>query len=376
MRRCPITLAITGAALVLVGCGTAIAPAAGAPLDGEWELASGTVDGRSLELRDDARVTLFVQGGEVSGTSACNGYSGAAAIEDTAFAVTGLGGTEMGCAEPIMRLEDDYLTALGAVRTAAADGDRLTLNGDGVVLEFHAVVPVDPAQLTGTVWVLESVGDATGPDSSVASTVGERAHLELRQDGSVVGSTGCRTFDGAYTLQGDTVQLHEMAMRDLKCPTDVRTQDDRVVSVIGDGFVTEITGERLTASDPDGSALEYRSDGPLSATPTVGTTWTLLEASVDARVLDAGNGDPVTLVYDGIRVTGSLGCNSYVAPAALDGSALVVGEIEVTAMSCPDNATRERTFLDALQGVETFDRVGDLLLLRGGDAHLRFGLGS
>jgi hypothetical protein len=48
---------------------------------------------------------------------------------------------------------------------------------------------------------------------------------------------------------------------DGECPDDLRSQDDHVVAVLGDGFRAGIVEDRLTALDADGRGLVYRARG-------------------------------------------------------------------------------------------------------------------
>ncbi len=104
---------------------------------GEWLLTAGTVDGQQLTLVADAPVTFVVEGSNVSGRSACNQYFGQFALVDGHVSLSGLGGTEMACEEPIMTLEGAYLAGLAKIDAARMDGDALVLTGPGTELRFE-----------------------------------------------------------------------------------------------------------------------------------------------------------------------------------------------------------------------------------------------
>ena len=76
----------------------------------------------------------------------------------------------------------------------------MTLTGEGVELVF-AAPPAPVGDLTGTVWVLESLIDG----ETVSSVGGDRATLELFSDNSMLGSTGCRDLHGRYHVTGAEV---------------------------------------------------------------------------------------------------------------------------------------------------------------------------
>jgi heat shock protein HslJ len=104
---------------------------------GEWLLSAGTVDGQQLNLVADAPVTFVVEGSNVSGRSACNQYFGQFALVDGHVSLSGLGGTEMACEEPIMTLEGAYLAGLVKVDAARMEGDALVLSGPATELRFE-----------------------------------------------------------------------------------------------------------------------------------------------------------------------------------------------------------------------------------------------
>jgi heat shock protein HslJ len=155
-----------------------------------------------------------------------------------------------------MASESAYTAALSAIRQIGRDGDELVLVGPDVELRFVALPPPPTADLVDTTWVLETVfvGDVA------ASVVRERATLELRSDGTFSGSTGCRSFTGTWTEQGERIADTSMRMDDLDCPRDLISQDSTVVSVVGDGFVPTIDGDLLTLTDPGGAGLVYRAE--------------------------------------------------------------------------------------------------------------------
>ena len=104
---------------------------------GEWLLTAGSVDGQQLTLVADAPVTFVVEGSNVSGRSACNQYFGQFALADRHVSLSGLGGTEMACEEPIMTLEGAYLAGLAKADAARMDGDALVLTGPDTELRFE-----------------------------------------------------------------------------------------------------------------------------------------------------------------------------------------------------------------------------------------------
>lgn len=246
--------------LLLAGCAspaTSAEPSAarGDPA-GAWQLTSATVDGRRLELLEDHPVTAIIEGSTIGGRAACNGYGGRIELTAGGIAIDELVSTDMACApDGVMAFEADYLGALARVRSLEAAGDELILTGGGVELHFARLPEPPTADLVDTEWVLETlvVGDVA------SAPVGEPATLKLRSDGTLRGSTGCRTFEGRWVERGAEILANELSMDGAECPPALAGQDSHIVAVIGDGFVPTIDGQRLTLADPGGEGLVYRS---------------------------------------------------------------------------------------------------------------------
>ena len=249
-------------AVVLAACGVNQGPAPSEPnasepvVIGDWVLAGGSIDGVDAPVLDDHRITLTITGRTIGGTAACNGYGGEIVMEADGLHLRNLAQTEMACEEPAMAAELEYMNALARVRAFARDGEELVASGDGVELRFAAVPPPPTAEVVGTRWVLDTllVGDVA------ASPMGEPATLELHEEGTFSGSTGCRHFAGEWTERGDQIHAPSWGMDETECRADLMDQDSHVVSVIGDGFIPSVEGELLTLMDPGGVGLVYRAE--------------------------------------------------------------------------------------------------------------------
>jgi heat shock protein HslJ len=161
-----------------------------------WQLVSGRVDGSAIPLVEGYPITMTLFEAELAGRAACNEYfvtlSRSGSTIDLAPEWSS---TAMGCSpEAVMESERSYLDALLQVDTLTTDSGTLTLSdGSSVELNFVALPPAPIADLTGSVWVLTRLIDG----DSVSNAAGDRATLELYTDGSMLGSTGCRTLHGS-----------------------------------------------------------------------------------------------------------------------------------------------------------------------------------
>lgn len=245
--------------LALAACGQSrptptIDPGDGDP-QGDWQLVEGSVNGEPVPILEDYRIMLTLEGSRIGGTSACNSYGGTLRVDGGRLRVEDLASTAMACLdEAAMTAEGIYLSGLAAAESIGLDGDQLLIGGPGVELRFDELAPPPTAQLVDTVWTLETLvmGDVA------AAAAGEPATLELRSDGTIHGSTGCRRFDGTWVEQGDEILTPKLVTDDRACPPELQEADAHVLAVIGDGFRASVDGGQLTLTDAGGAGLVYR----------------------------------------------------------------------------------------------------------------------
>lgn len=260
----PLSAPLRVAAVLLLSIGLAscgsTAPTPTPPFEpvdasGDWILESGTLDGAGIPVLADYPITFSVDGTEVGGQAACNDYGGRLTLVDGQIRLGQTSSTAMLCGDPdgeVMRSEAAFGRALGEVRAARLEGDRLTLTGPAVELVFNRQAPIPLAELVGTDWVLESVID--GDVASAA--IGDPATLRLDKDGSFHGSTGCRTFTGTWIEAAGRLAATQLAMEG-ECPDGLAGQDGAVAEAI-DGALVSIEGDGLTLTKNGGSSLVYR----------------------------------------------------------------------------------------------------------------------
>ena len=237
--------------LVLVALLT-VAACAGSPAGaspdvvGEWVLVSG------VSQPPGVAATLVVEDAQLGGISFCNHYSGGYSLDGDVLAITGLGGTDMGCDPDVLAAETTFLTALGSADRMARDGADLVVTGADGSLRFARQAPVPDREPAGTAWTLDTL-----VDGEVASSVLGSPTLELAPDGTASGWTGCRGFLGTWQVAGDVLTL-DVTRDDIGCPADLGRQDEQVLAVLDAAPMFAIDGDRLTLTAPDGRALVYR----------------------------------------------------------------------------------------------------------------------
>lgn len=247
-------LVVAALGLLVSGCALFGVSGPSEAMLGQWELVDGKLDGQAISVPDGHRVTLLIEEEQLGGTSACNSYGGEHRIGAGRFETDGLGGTDMGCEPDVMEAETRYLEALGRAETIQVADDQLVLLGPGAELRFDTVAPVADEEIVGTRWVLETM-----VEGEVASSVAGDGFLELHDDGTLEGSTGCRSLRGRWTTNGDQILFPEFAA-DGECPEQLQAQDGHVVTVLGDGFRAAVEGEQLTVTSTGDLGLVYRAE--------------------------------------------------------------------------------------------------------------------
>jgi len=226
-------------------------------MTGEWELVEFSRDGTVVPEPVGGRATLTVADGELGGTSFCNSYTGTYRLDGSEVSVSGLGGTEMGCAPELMDAEAAYLAALAAVEQAGTADGYLVLSGGDAELRYRPMPEVPPSDLSGTAWVLETLLDG----DIASSTTGGRASLALADDGTFAASTGCRELTGRWSLDGDVVRVPAARPAQATCDPEVVAQDEQVTAVLSRDFQVVVSGDSLTVTGADGLGLVYRDAG-------------------------------------------------------------------------------------------------------------------
>ena len=160
----------------------------------------------------------------------------------------------MGCEAPIQESEQTFVDALFAITSWRLDDAQLHLVSPSSDLVFEMMAPIPTAALIGTEWVLESLIEG----ATVSSVGGEEATLLLGVDGTVSGSTGCRTLEGTWIIANGEVLFPSFSAYG-DCESSLANQDWFVVTVLGDGFRAEIEADRLTATSVGNEGLQYRS---------------------------------------------------------------------------------------------------------------------
>ncbi len=120
--------------------------------------------------------------------------------------------------------------------------------------------PVLRATLTGNGWILVSYGS---PDEPVFALPNIEARIAFTESGEVNGNTGCNSFGGSYTLDGDKITFEQLAMTMMACEGPVAQQEMEIINGLNRAERYVIEDNQLKIFYDGGSkALIYAADLP------------------------------------------------------------------------------------------------------------------
>lgn len=162
-----IVLALLGA-----GCDetVSIGDGEGSP-NGEWVLASLTVDSNSVEVPSTGPVGLTIDNSTLRGQSGCNSFSGDISVGgDGSLSWIDVASTEMGCLDSSLSEFESVFQQRVFTTDRWTVADRvLTLSGAGVVAVYVPEPIAVPRPLEETPWTLDTIFSGSGA-SGTAST--------------------------------------------------------------------------------------------------------------------------------------------------------------------------------------------------------------
>lgn len=206
-------------------------------------------------LVDGTRIRMTFQPDGLQLHVGCN-HLGAQApqIAGGRLVVDGVGGTEMGCAEPLAA-QDEWLMAFVQSKPKwNLDGDVLTLTSDDAQIKLTDRRVAEPdLPLTGTRWELDTIIDG---DTASSLPAGVRAHVEF--DGKrVKGHDGCNAFSADYTVASESLRFGTIMSTAKYCPGDRRVIAEAVRALDEGTPEYTIEANRLTLELPDERGLSF-----------------------------------------------------------------------------------------------------------------------
>ncbi|MFE3194012.1 META domain-containing protein [Nocardia sp. NPDC059240] len=186
-------------------------------------------------------------------------------------------------------------------------------------------------------------------------------------DGRISATSGCNTMTGPVDLQGNTLQVGELASTLMACPGDTAGADGWQDGLLRSQPTWTLVGDTLTVKGNGSTVTMLDRKAAHPDKPLTGTTWIVTallrpDAEVRSATLDE-NRPALTITPDG-KVSGSAGCNTLTGTAAIDGDT-VTFQLATTRMACdPAVMDVESQVLQALDGKTKATIDSDELTLR------------
>jgi heat shock protein HslJ len=176
----------------------------------------------------------------------------------------------------------------------------------------------------------------------------------LFDDGRLSGSSGCNSYNAAYTATRTRLRVSGPVASTLKaCGGEADNVEASYLARIPTARSYRVRGSRLTIrTSTKGADLIYRA---LSAKALLGD-WTVTSYFRPGAITSVLVGTTITATFDGKTMNGNAGCNDYNGPYKTDGTKIEIGPVASTLKACADNAVnqQETEYLAALDQVREF----------------------
>jgi heat shock protein HslJ len=239
------------------------------------------------------------------------------------------------------------------VRLVIAPLAALVVLGAATACGEEEASPADPSALEGTPWVLASGIDVEGwEDVAPSATFAE---------GMVSGSTGCNRFRGSYTVDGETLELGEIAMTAMACPPPADAVEREYADALESVRAWRAEEDELVLLDSDGAELlRFRAAIPVGS-------WQATAFLQDDAVASLIAGSEITASFaeDGM-LSGSAGCNTYRTTYTTDRGGIEIDPPASTKKACAEPKgimEQEAAFLTALPTAVRYEVAGPSLEL-------------
>ena len=184
-------------------------------------------------------------------------------------------------------------------------------------------------------------------------------------DGTVGGSTGCNRFTSTYTLDGDSLELGQIASTRMACPPPADRVERSYLTALARVAGWRMDGEELVLTDADDAdLLRYAAATPVGS-------WQVTGLLTGDALVSPILGTDVTATFgsDG-SLTGSAGCNDYNASYTTDNGTIEITQPAATRKFCaePEGVMdQEAAYLSVLPTAVAYHVDGTVLELLSAD---------
>jgi len=222
-------------------------------------------------------------------------------------------------------------------------------------------------------WRLVSYANA---QSETVTAQEEPAAVVTFEDGGVGGTSGCNSFFGSYTLDGDGIVIEQIGSTLMACPDPLMQQEQDFLAALSAAAGYAIDGETLQLLDAAGNVLATftRQTEAAAEASLTGVSWSAQAFGEGEVVSSLIAGTQITALFteQGI-LSGNAGCNNYNAAYTVDGNTLRIDPAASTRINCnaPEGIMeQEQRYLSALESVAAYRIDGATLELLDDDGAL------
>ena len=240
MHAAAASVALLLALGLAAGCGGE--DGAGSFVGVPWVVSSG-VDLAGTDAVPSATFTDDT----VGGSTGCNRFTASYTVDGDAMEIGEIASTRMACPPPADAIERAYLAALGRVAAWHIDGSELVLadDDDNELLRFEEASPVGDWEVTAFL-----SGDAvTSPLPGTTITA------KFADDGTLTGSSGCNTYQTAFSLGKGSIEIEPPAATEMACakPEGVMEQEAAYLAALPTAVGYRVDGGSLALVSADGT---------------------------------------------------------------------------------------------------------------------------
>ncbi len=234
---------------------------------GTWSVVSTVSAGRAVSALSGTTLTAtFSDTGTVSGSAGCNNYVATCQVtgKNIGIGKPAKGKTSCGSPTGVMDQETRYLSNLQAASTYGINGDALTLydlNGNILITYQRSGAVVSPLPISGIPWNLDYYRPASGLNVPVIQDTEVTALFS--PIGTINGTAGCNTFNGAYTTSGSNgITIGPLATTLMYCvEPDIMDQETAYLTLLRTVSSYEVTSDGVMhLKDANGTAVLVYSD--------------------------------------------------------------------------------------------------------------------
>jgi heat shock protein HslJ len=217
-------------------------------------------------------------------------------------------------------------------------------------------------ELVGQVWTLTAL---MGEPPLRMTTI----TAEFGADGRVGGSSGCNTYSGPYEVNGSKLSFGQpMASTMMACEPAVMAQEQAYMRALRAVAGYEIKDGTLTLYDAVKTAV---ADYAVVEQTLAGTSWDVIAYNNGKEaVVSVIIGTAITANFgEEGQLTGSAGCNNYVAEYETEGNNITISSaVATTRMACQEAVMeQENAYLAALKTADTYKVEGGNMEMRTAD---------